>query len=470
MSFVQFLLILMARKWTIAITFVLVTAAALALSLLLPKEYAAVASVVVDVKPMDPIAGVVLPTATQSMMATQIDVLTSQRVALKVVKALGLEQSAIARENFLDDTGGQGALDVWLAKLLLKNLEVRPSRESTVIDIRYMGSDPKFAAGVANAFAKAYIETNLEMKIEPARQYATWFDARSRELRENLESARQRLSDFQRKSGIIATDERLDIESARLHELSSQIVSLQTSSADSQSRQKSSRSAPPETLPEVLQHPLVQTLKGEVARAQAKLDVMNAQLGPNHPQLGNAVAELGSLRAKLDTEIGKVVHGISTSYNSTVQRESEIRGQLNQQRVKVMALKRQRDEAQVLEQEVENAQKAFEAATQRQTQMTLESQTNQTNIFLLNPAVEPNHHSRPRVLLNTAVGIVLGLMLGIGLACVRELYDRRVRSQGDAEDVFDVPLLAHIRRDRHARRSRFSALPALGRNGGPAPA
>lgn len=68
------------------------------------------------------------------------------------------------------------------------------------------------------------------------------------------------------------------------------------------------------------------------------------------------------------------------------------------------------------------------------------------------------------------VGAVLGLMLGIGLACVREMYDRRIRSRDDAQDISDVPLLAYISRDRRRGRSRFTGWSRLFARKGPATA
>ena len=322
-------------------------------------------------------------------------------------------------------------------------LEVKPARDSNVLDISYTSVDPKFAAIVANALAKAYIETNLAMRVEPARQYATWFDGQIKTLRDNLEKAQTNLSDFQRKAGIVATDERLDVENARLAELSTQLVALQGQSADSRSRQNQARDST-ETMPEVLSHPLIQGLKGDVARLEAKLQDTRAQLGKNHPGVERAEAELRSLREKLDVEMRKVISGITTANQVNQEREVEIRRSLNAQRAKVMAMKAHRDEQAVLVREVESAQRAYDAVSNRLTQTNLESRTSQTNVYLLNPAVEPNIHSRPRILLNVAVSVVVGLMLGLALALVRELLDRRVRSELDLTEALQVPVLASI--------------------------
>ncbi|NMV20996.1 chain length determinant protein EpsF, partial [Vibrio parahaemolyticus] len=89
---------------------------------------------------------------------------------------------------------------------------------------------------MANAFVQAYIETHLDLRADPAKRFSTFFDQRAKQLREQLEAAQNRLSEYQKQHGLIATDERLDIENARLNELSSQLVAIQALATESSSR------------------------------------------------------------------------------------------------------------------------------------------------------------------------------------------------------------------------------------------
>jgi capsular polysaccharide biosynthesis protein len=108
-------------------------------------------------------------------------------------------------------------------------------------------------------------------------------------------------------------------------------------------------------------------------------------------------------------------------------------------------LNKQRDELNLLRREVESAQKQFDSMSARSSQSNIESQTNQTNIAILNPAVAPTSSSKPRVMLNIIVSIFVGALLGIGLALTLELRNRRVRSTEDMADALDIPLLGKVR-------------------------
>jgi succinoglycan biosynthesis transport protein ExoP len=442
MNLQQFLLILKARWRIAALTLAGTVAVTLLVSLILPKQYTATATVLVDVKSPDPVAGMVLPALVMpGYMATQVDIINSDRVAVNVVKMLKLDENATLKQQWQEATDGQGRLDYWIANLLQRKLDVKPSRESNVITINYKAPDAGFAAAIANAFAQAYIEATIDLRVEPARQYATWFQARSTELRANLEKAQKRLTEYQQQHGILASDERLDTENQKLAELQSQLVVAMTQNADSSSKHAS---AGGETLPEVMQSGVVMQLKSDVARSEAKLQELAGNLGLNHPQYQRAESELAMLKQKLAEETRRVSSSIDTAGRISRGKETEIRANMEEVKKRILDLKKGRGEFNVLQQEVDTAQKAFDAVSQRVNQSNLESQTTQTNISVLSPAVEPTEPSFPKLILNTLLAIFLGTLLGVGSALAMELTDRRIRSRDDIVQVLKLHVLAEL--------------------------
>jgi chain length determinant protein EpsF len=418
---------------------VLVVGVTAVASLLWPKKYSASASVLIDVKP-DPISlypGI----ATPSFMATQVDILNSERVAQRVVRNLKLVDNPQVRQQWLDATAGKGSFEAWLADSFQRSMEAKPSRESNVITVTYKAPDPKFAAGLANAFAQAYMDVTLDMRVNPAKEYSTFFDTRLKAAREALETAQTKLSTFQRDNSIIATDERLDIESSRLAELSTQLVGIQALSSESTSRQAQAQGASSDRMQELLSHPLILGLKSDISRGEANLEQLNARLGEQHPQVQEAKANLSELRSKLELETRRVLGGVTVSNNINKSRESKLRADLDAQRTKVLRLKAVRDASQVLARDVDNAQRAYDAVQARLTQTSLESQTKQSNVFLLNEASVPVDPASPRVGLNILVAVFAGTMLAVAAALGLELLDRRVRDPGDLVAVAGVPVL-----------------------------
>ena len=444
MTFGQFLSILRARKWAALLVFVLVVATTVGVSLLLPKQYTGAASIVIDVKP-DPVAAMMNPSmAMPSFMATQVDILTSDRVALRVIRDLKLLDSPQIREQWQTDGEGKGTIEQWLIQLLQRQLDVKPSRESNVIQISYKSPDPRFAAGLANAFAQAYIATTLELRVDPAKQFTTFFIAQSKDARDALERAQAKVSTFQREKGIIATDERLDVENARLNELSSQLVQIQAISSESGSRQQQAQGALGDRMQEVLNNPLIGGLKADLTRNEARLQELNSKFGDNHPQVVEAKANIGELRSRIDAETRKVTGGVSVTNTINKQREAQVKRELADQRNKVLQMKTVRDQGQVFVRDVDNAQRTFDSLTARLNQTAMESQSTQSYANMLTVAQPPAEHSSPKVLLNTLLSIFLGVLLAVGVALLLELSDRRVRAPDDIVAALGLPVLGTL--------------------------
>lgn len=439
MNFTQFLLILNARKWIILGVLATTVALTAIVSLLLPKEYTATTSIIIDSKSKDPFTGQLFPSQMfPGYMATQVDVINSSQVAQRVVRALKLADNPGTREQFREATEGKGDINQWLADLLLKKLDVQPSRESSLIAISFTGSDPQFSAAMANAFAKAYIETNLDLRLAPAKQTADWFDQQITQLRANLDQAQQKLTAYQREKGIVESDERLDVETRRMAELASQMIAAQSASFDAGSRTRDSGS-----LPEVINNPVVQGLKAQVSQGEGRLAELAKRVGVNHPDYQRTLAEVNTYKTRLAAELGTATRGVGATAGAARQRYSEISAAFAKQKANVLALKQQREEATLLARDVENAQRIYDSALQRYGQSRMEAQSTQTDLTVLNPAVPPTQASKPRVILNILLSLFLGTLLGVGIGFLIELLDRRVRSGQDLAGL-DIPVLAEV--------------------------
>lgn len=456
MNFSQFLQILRARKMIVLMVLAAVVATALVVSLVLPKTYKATATVLLNNKGLDPVTGFSVPGQLMpGYMATQIDIISSKSVALRVVDSLKLAQNPAVIQQFNDDTGGRGSVREWLATLLLKKLEIVPSRESSVIDISFKGADPDFAAAIANAFASQYQALTVQLKAEPMQKAATYFDAQTRQLRDALESAQSRMSKYQQENGIVSLDNRLDVENNRLNDLSMQLVAAQAAEMEASSRRSVASGHAGES-PDVVGNPLIQNMMASLSLSQSKLADIGQRLGHNHPQYQAAKAEAEQLRANLAAQMRATSGSVGNNASILGVRETSLRGALDEQKTKVLALNRTRDELNILQKDVESAQRAFDAATMRLSQTRMEGQANQSDVSMLNPAVAPIDPSSPRVLLNTALALFLGSLLGMGAAVVAELLDRRVRSASDLTEVAGIALLGNLTLRPVRQRSRLA--------------
>ena len=432
-----------------------VLAIAVAASLLLPKKYLGESAVVVDERGIDPLAqqgAMPTPLAT-NYVATQVDVITSHNVALKVVDRMKLTTNPDIIERFREKTGGVGSIRDWTADELLKSLNVKPSRESNVIFLQFSSKSPQAAADIANSFADGYILTSLELKVDPARRQAGWFDQQVSDIRGALETAQRKLSTYQGTHGVIGADDgRLDVETARLTEISNHLVAAQAAMYDAETRQRqmtdaSAKGRSDESV-SVLQNPLLQNLKTDLARSEAKLADVSQRYDRNHPQYMSAQAELESLRGKVAAEVANATGIVAREAQIARQNTMDLQRAMEQQRKRILDLQHNQDEYSVLKRDVESARAAYDSSMQRGSETRLESRLNNTNTAILNYAYPPMKPSSPRLLLNLALAIVLGSLLAVGASLTRERFDQRIHGREDLLEGADIAVLAELPRAR----------------------
>lgn len=454
----QILQILRSRWKLVAAIWAGVVVFALAFSLLWPPKYNATAAVVIDVQSPDPLGGTVLGGGMiSSYIATQVDMLRSERVVRRAIRATGLAADEEYREAWMAKTEGRGDYESWLVDEVLEQYSAKPSRGSNALSISYTSNIPERASGMANAIVQAYIDTSVELRNVPAREYNAFFDQRANELRADLERAQNRLSAFQQKTGILTNDERFDVETLRLNELTSQVLSLQNAANDATSRRQQALGNA-DRMPEVLDNPVVSRLQSDVAVQRARHEELTSRLGDNHPQVRESRASLAELDRRLAAATTRASQSTQVNQSVAQTRLNDAAADLQAQRSRVLTLKAQRDEAAVLLRDVENAQRAYDLTLSRMSQSAMESQVRSTNVSVIREASVPPIPSFPRPKLMVAAAFLLGFFLAVAAALLREFVDQRLRTEYDVLNTLHQPMLVRVPRQTTPGQSRSRQL------------
>src|SRR5438105_5006544 len=332
---------------------------------MMPKSYRATVSLLVDTRDeqslSDALRPLVLPQERMSYLQTQVDILTSPKVARAVAQELRLAETPGALAALGMRGGRGGRTEELLVEVLRRNFKAETS-QSSVIQASFTCADPRWAAAIANAYAKAYVDTMLELRVAPTRKAAAWFDEQLKGLRANLEDAQAKLA--QAKLAVQAK--------ATQH---------------------------PESIPQVADNAFVQQLKAELLHGEEKLQELATQYGVNHPVYRRQVSENQTLRTRLQTEMRKLAEGAAAAGVEAGPDDALRAGRAGPQA----------PEEAVLVRNVQSAERAYETAMQRYVVSQVDSRASQTNVEVLNPAVAPLKPYRP----NMALNIVLSLFTGV---------------------------------------------------------
>ncbi len=450
MNLNQFKNILLSRKKLSLQVLVVTIVTTLVISLLLPKQYLAETSVMVEQRSNDPVTGMSLPTILMpGYMATQVDVITSHIVTKKVVEKLKLSDDPILQKDFAK-ANVDGDIKDWIAELLLKKLDVRPTRESNLITIKFTSPNNQFSANVANAFANAYIQSSIELITQPARSRAESFDLQITTLRKDLESAQTAKSDYQQKNGIVVANNGAE----NPDEIALEVLTRQLAQSQAHTKQIQFKKSLLETtiknhgaidsLPDVLGNILIYNLKTELGKVEANLAAVSQEVSLIHPKRLQAQASVDNLQHKIIAEVNIIQNNYTNEIITSRLHEVVLANTVAKQKAKMLELIKQHNDLAVLTREVEGAQKQYDTAMQRSGQSHMESEINQTNIAILNPAFPPQKPDQPKLLLNMFLAVFLGSILALGTALLAELLDRRIRSASDVSDALNLPVFSII--------------------------
>lgn len=487
MNFQQLLQIILGRKVVIIWSFAIVVGFTVVLLAITPKTYTTAATLNFDFGGSNPYSAVrgVGFGGEASYIATQMSVIKSANVARRVYANLAEREREIvaaaiqAKRTIVDDaidylrkllpaddqdeyedvsaqltqTGAAepGDPNRWIVGAMGPDLEPFPVVGSRIANIRYTSTNPTVAKLLADRYAEAYIATNLEMIIDPAERTKTWFDDRLKSLRKDVETAQARLNEYQRQAGIVATDDRVDLENKRLLDLTGELSQVQQAAREvrnraTQARTRLEKGESLETFAEILNNPVIRSMRAELRQQDSKLADLSSKIGINHPQYQQVLTEIKTIRAKLQDEMRSIVEGFESEANSALQRVSAVEAALEAQKQVVLKLKDQRGAIDVLKGELDSAQLAYNTALNQMSQSSLQSLVTQANVSVLDRAFLPTSPSGPKIVQNLIFAILVGLMLGPGLAFVWEMLDRRIRTKEDLQTELRVPVIGVVLR------------------------
>jgi polysaccharide biosynthesis transport protein len=455
-SLSQVLLILWRRGWIVALTLLTTMILATAILLFVPKRYDAVATGSIDPGAVDPVtqAGAGGGMAIGLMQGNMLQLVTSQRVALDVVKRLNLVADPTMQASYRNsDSFGRERVEDWIAASLIKNVDPKFALGTNVLTIKYKSADPQKAADIANAFLAATIDATIAMKAASGDQTARWFDPQLESLRKELEDARAALENFQSRTNLVAPTAAGDTESSALMSISQDLQSNRAVLTALQSRLSSGNTnlAVDPSDPDLQ---LLNGMKEKLTILQTEVETGKTALGANNPKMVAAAANMASLRKQVAEATDKMLQHLKDRISNTQNQIASLEAEQAAAEKALIAAQAQRFRLGVLQHDVAFRLEQLNARETEAAQARLQSKLTFAAIAVLDMASPPMVPAFPRPLLIIIGGIGAGLTLGLILALLTEMMDRRVRSAVDLEVATAAPMLGVI---KASHRTAFRA-------------
>src|SRR6202142_1830705 len=188
----------------------------------------------------------------ENYVETQAKILQSETLALQTIKAMDLgrypEYGGVA--NSLAWT--HGALSQKRPAILgafLSRLTVKRVPNSRLIEVGFEAEDPQLAAQIVNSHLQSYIEQNFPSKYDATTQASNWLTAELEELRIRVEKSEDARLAYQRANQIWQIDEKQNITTQKLADLSKAVTDAQTALAEKEALYRMAQAGNVDDLP-----------------------------------------------------------------------------------------------------------------------------------------------------------------------------------------------------------------------------
>ncbi len=467
----QYWLTLMRHKWGIVGFSLLVTLLTALVVFSLEPIYRATATLLIESKQakvvsIEEMYG--LDSSGNEYYQTQFEILKSRKLAEIVVRQYDLDRHPeFNREpalnfnwrelagQFMPDLAPvepsdarrfQGKVDAFMARLTIE-----PVRKTQLVSISFDAYSPEFAAKIANAVGEAYINSNLEGKLEQTLKASGWLNERMGGLKGKLQESEAILQQFREQEQIVGDRGGLEIASAELDLVASKLADSRRERLDLESRyqqiqnignmQLDGAAERYERIPAVLSHPVVQSYKQSLLKVEQKKSELSQRYGPKHPSMIAVDAELVSARRALNQQIISVVKGIENQYRVALSNERSLDASLSRTKEQMQEIKRKEYRLRQLELEALTSRKLYDTFFTRLNETAATGDLSTAIARNVDPAVPPNAAAKPKKRLIIALSLVLSLMVGVLCALLLEALNNTIRSTGDVQEKLAQAML-----------------------------
>lgn len=481
-----YLQVLRKRKWHALFFLAAVVGLVTFYTLRQPKVYRATATVQID--PQAPrVLGEKVEAVTemgtgsywsnQEYYETQYHIIRSFEVASRVVAlhSLGANRTFLGIPEDLEVF--QPIPDALATEMLRGMIAIDPVKDSRLVQISVDHTDQALAQLLSNAVADAYVEYNRDVALESTVNARDWLIKQAETWAKTLRDAEQRAVDFRKINNLLSVnleDQRnqvaneMDWVAQRLSETRSHRLQLEAKRAEIED-QINKRGVTSVSIAEVLSSPVLQTMKARLFEKNLEREALAEIAAENWPEMRQRDAELETIRTGIRQEVQTILRAIDADFTETSAYEQQLVARVAELQEQAIALGGKELQYTQLMREKENAERIYQLINNRSEDTTLSTELSQiNNVRVLDPALKPVVPIRPRVKLNLALAIVIGLLGGIGLAFLLEALDTSVKTQEDVEKGLGLAFLGIIptfagetssrRRRRRHRKHRAPAL------------
>jgi capsular exopolysaccharide synthesis family protein len=405
---------------------------------------------------------------------TQSEILQSPAIAAYVIRRLGL----VHRPAFNDDPPQHAFAQLWsniigritgsantkshtpsfvpgqddvpraLVHRYMAMLKVTLVPGTNLLKISFATHDPRLSAALAKAHVEGYEQQQNEIRSGQSEEARLFLENKLIEIKEQLENSEAALNDYRRRKGIIPGLISLDGKNAvvldRLADLSRNLTNAQVDRIGLEAQVAIIHKHDYNSLPAVAQSVEIQILRKEMDDLYVQAAAFSTQFRPDYPPLAKLRSQMDEVQRQLNIAIDKVVAEARSSYEAALEKENELRSEIDRQRTETLNLNDSAAQYAILQREVDTNRELYNAVLTRMKDVAVTSGEQLNNVSVIVPAEIPTGPTAPKKVRELMLALILGMSGGIALAFALDFLDNTLKNPEEAEAYLREPILGMV--------------------------
>lgn len=336
-------------------------------------------------------------------------------------------------------------------EILRNRLDVAPTRLSRLVDVRFTSPDPEFSAKIANAWSDAFIQTNLERKVQATSYGRDLLQRQLAQQKERLDesqrqlvayASQQRIINLPAQSNADGTTSERSIVADDLASLNAALSQATAERIAAESRYREGGRAGATS--EALRNQAINSLRQRRAEYAAEYQKLMTQFEPEYPAARALKSQIDQLDRSISSEERRVSGSLETDYRGAVERERALQARVEQLKGNYLDLRRRSIQYNIFQQEVDTNRALYEGLLQRFKEIGVAGGVGVNNVSVVDQADVPERPSSPRLIINLAIALLAGLGVGAALAFALEQMDEAIADPAEVERRLGLPLLGSV--------------------------
>lgn len=352
---------------------------------------------------------------------------------------LGLESSLPLKEDPEPDPKYHNLIENFQGRLTIS-----PVRRSRLVEVSFDSYDPALASRVVNALVANFIDQNLEAKWDATQKASDWLSQQLVGLKGRLEKSEEDLQRYAKDNAILFLDEKQNMSTEKLKQLQEEATRAQADLIQKESLYNQIRGGDLSSVPGILENKLYQDLSVKLADLRREYSELTATFTPEYPRVKRLKNQIDEIERALQRERGTFARRVADDYRAAENRKRLLDQAVAQQTREFNEMAEKSIQYNILKREADTNKQLYEGLLQRLKEASVSAGLRASNIRVVDEGEVPRYPAKPRVLINLALALLLGLTMGVGLAFFQEYLDNTLKTPEDVQRFLHLPTLGVI--------------------------